>query len=80
MTARENDLTTEYRLLNKDEFAGLLGCTTRTVDRMISAQQVPPSIIVKIPTGVKGKARTRFICGRAVAWIESLAGKSMENN
>ena len=74
-----DSINSDYRLLNKQEFAGLLGCTTRTVDRMVASEQVPLSIIVRIPSGVKGNTKTRLIYGRTVAWIKSLAGPMKQN-
>lgn len=72
--ALDETLSSYYRLLSKQEIADLLGVTTRTIDRMIATCQIPPEIIVKVPSGAKGGTKTRFIYGRAVAWIKSLAG------
>ena len=75
----DKPLKSEYSLLNKKELAALLGCTTRTVDRMLAARQLPLSIIVKIPAGANGGLKTRFIYVRTVEWIRSLAGPMKQN-
>lgn len=75
----DTNVTSDFRLLNKQELACLLHCTVRTVDRMIASEQIPLSIIVHIPIGRKGNAKTRFLYGRTVAWIKSLAGPVKQN-
>jgi len=72
-------IRSEFSLLNKKELASLLGCTTRTVDRMLAARQIPLSIIAKIPAGANGGLKTRFIYGRTVEWIQSLTGPMKQN-
>ena len=65
--------TSYYNLLNKQDLAGMLGCTVRTVDRMLASNAIPAVAVVRIPTGVKGNVKTRFLQGQIITWIKSLA-------
>ena len=56
-----------FRLLNKKELAAFLGCTTRTVDRMVATGKLP---YLRVPYGALGKTKTRFDSRDIDAWVE----------
>ncbi len=61
------DVSSFYRLLTKKEVAEMMGCTERTVDRLVACNQIP---FTKIPWGTGGKLKRRFIFGVIAEWLE----------
>lgn len=55
-----------FRLFNKQEMAKLLGCTERTIDRLIAARRIP---YLRIPAGSSGKTRVRFDSRDIERWL-----------
>ena len=54
-------------LLNKKRVAEILGCTTRTVDRLIAARGIP---FIRLPTGTKGGHKIKFDPHDIQAWLK----------
>ena len=69
--------TIPFRLLNKKETASLLGCTTRTIDRMVGQRKIP---FLRIPTGIGNKFRTRFDTREIEKWLENHHKEFVEGN
>lgn len=63
--------TIPFRLLDKKDMAQLLGCTVRTVDRMVAARTIP---FLKVPTGTNGmtKTKVRFDSRDIEKWIDQM--------
>jgi excisionase family DNA binding protein len=59
--------TTPFRLLTKREVAAILGCTERTIDRMISARSIP---FIQIPTGIGRRTRRRIDLRDIEQWLD----------
>jgi excisionase family DNA binding protein len=73
----DTDNTPYYRLLSKKDVADLLQCTERTVDRLVTRNQIP---FTRIPWGTGGKLKRRFIFGDIVEWMKRHAGGLTHQN
>lgn len=68
MTTDPGDsLAARFRLLNRKEMAALLGCSLRTLDRMVIEERIP---YLRVPTFTGYQTRTRFDPGKIEKWIE----------
>lgn len=59
--------TLRFRLLNRREMAALLGCSTRTLDRMIAAERIP---YLRIPCFTGTGTRVRFDTREIEEWLK----------
>lgn len=64
-----------FRLLSKKEIAALLGCTVRTVERMIVNRKIP---FVKIPTATGRSLRVKFDSRMIDQWITAARRDPLE--
>ncbi len=75
--APDKTLASYYRLLTKKDVAEMMGCTERTVDRLVARNVIP---FTQIPWGTGGKLKRRFIFGAIVKWMEQHNGGLMHQN
>ena len=65
-----------FKLLTKKELAKFLGCTERTVDRMVAARTVP---FVLIPHGPNGRYKRRFDSRDIDLWLDQRRCNAEDN-
>lgn len=68
--AEVNRVTRDVEVISKREVAEILGCTTKTVDRLVASKKIPHVIL---PTGTGEGTRVGFIYQAIVKWITGAA-------